>query len=235
MNIRYRSIITFVLNYPGAQPVNPYSLKTLLQRTFWRFWANRSQLGLQLRSCIATSSDLMIYSMNTNVIEEVDRQHNYIGDKSWCMSPMFIWCPMCMAKAFGSKCPTTLVSISLVLVFGSLCSFFHFILLFWNHILICRSDRTKVCAISILLRRVRYLKRKWNCLQNQPCHEIMALFVPYKLSQTRMRSRPVGTRCLIFWSEPSSTFILHVCEQRRLWRDCANAQGRLSLRSSPMW
>ena len=28
-----------------------------------------------------------------------------------------------------------------------------------------------------------------------------------------------------FWSDPSSTSIVHVCEQRRLWRDCANAQG----------
>ena len=33
-----------------------------------------------------------------------------------------------------------------------------------------------------------------------------------------------------FLSDPSSTSILYVCEQRRLWRDCANAQSRLSLR-----
>ena len=39
----------------------------------------------------------------------------------------------------------------------------------------------------------------------------------------------------MFWSDPSSTSIFHVCEQRRLWRDCANAQARLSLRCSPMW
>ena len=25
------------------------------------------------------------------------------------------------------------------------------------------------------------------------------------------------------WLDPLSTFILHVCEQRRLWRDCADA------------
>ena len=37
-----------------------------------------------------------------------------------------------------------------------------------------------------------------------------------------------------FWSDPSSTSILHVCEQRRLWRDCADAQAHLSLRWSPM-
>ena len=33
-----------------------------------------------------------------------------------------------------------------------------------------------------------------------------------------------------FWSGPSSTSILHVCEQRRLWRGCADAQARLNLR-----
>lgn len=38
----------------------------------------------------------------------------------------------------------------------SLFSFFHFILRFWNHILICRSVRHSACAISIRRRRVRY-------------------------------------------------------------------------------
>ena len=33
-----------------------------------------------------------------------------------------------------------------------------------------------------------------------------------------------------FWLDPSSTSILHVCEQRRFWRDFANALARLSLR-----
>ena len=38
-----------------------------------------------------------------------------------------------------------------------------------------------------------------------------------------------------FWSDPSSTrtSILHVCEQRRLWRDCTDAHARLS-RWSPV-
>ena len=85
---------------------------------------------------------------------------HYIGDKSWCISPIPIWCPICIAaKLLGSKCPTTLVSISLVFVLGSLCSFFHFILRFWNQILICLSERTKEWAISIRLLRVRYLKQ----------------------------------------------------------------------------
>ena len=30
------------------------------------------------------------------------------------------------------------------------------------------------------------------------------------------------------WSDPSSTFILYVCEQRRIWRDCADAQKYLT-------
>ena len=38
-----------------------------------------------------------------------------------------------------------------------------------------------------------------------------------------------------FWSDSSSTSILHVCEQRRLGRDCVDAQARLSLRWLPMW
>ena len=37
-----------------------------------------------------------------------------------------------------------------------------------------------------------------------------------------------------FCSDPSSTSILHVGEQRRLWRDCADAQAHLSLRWSPI-
>lgn len=48
---------------------------------------------------------------------------------------------------------------------GSLCSFFHFIRLFWNHILICRSVKFNACAISILLLLVRYLL-KWNSFSN---------------------------------------------------------------------
>ena len=37
-----------------------------------------------------------------------------------------------------------------------------------------------------------------------------------------------------FWSDPSSIFTVYLYEQRRLWRDCADAQARLSLRWSPM-
>ena len=46
------------------------------------------------------------------------------------------------------------------------------------------------------------------------CHEIMVLFILRKLIfQKRMCSHPMSD----FWSDPSSTAILHVCEQRRLW------------------
>ena len=67
----------------------------------------------------------------------------------------------------------------------------------------------------------------------EPSHEIMVLFILRKLIlQTRMRSHPARARCLIF----TRTFcLLHVCEQLRLWRDCANVQARLSLPCSPMW
>ena len=52
-------------------------------------------------------------------------------------------------------------SMSYSTVFSGLLSFFHFILLFWNHILICRSVRQSVWDISIRRRRVKYLL-KWN-------------------------------------------------------------------------
>lgn len=50
-------------------------------------------------------------------------------------------------------------------VFGNLLSFLYFMRLFWNHILICRSDSTNVWAISMRRRRVRYLL-KWNSFSN---------------------------------------------------------------------
>ena len=56
---------------------------------------------------------------------------------------------------------------------------------------------------------------------NEPAHEYMVLFVHRKLIlQTRMRSHPLGLFVWFFVSSFSS--ILHVCEQRRLWWDCAD-------------
>ena len=64
---------------------------------------------------------------------------------------------------------------------------------------------------------------KSNKITYEPCHEIMALVVLRKLIlQTRMRSYPEGLD-VWFWSDSSSTSILHVCGQRRLWRDCGCA------------
>lgn len=61
---------------------------------------------------------------------------------------------------FGAVVPS-LFFLRTFFVFGNLLSFFHFIRRFWNHILICRSDRVSVWAISMRRRRVRYLL-KWN-------------------------------------------------------------------------
>ena len=69
----------------------------------------------------------------------------------------------------------------------------------------------------------------------EPAHEIMALFVLRKFIFSNTHAQPSGgARCLDFWSDPSPTSIVHVYDQRRLWRDCANAQARLSLRWSPV-
>ena len=45
--------------------------------------------------------------------------------------------------------------------------------------------------------------------------------------QTRVRSHPVGLG-VWYLIDPSSISVLHVCESRRLWWDCANAQARLT-------
>ena len=61
------------------------------------------------------------------------------------------------------------------LVLGSLWSFFHFILRFWNQILICLSDRHSVCAISMRRLRVRYLL-KWNSFSSsKACCRVYAV------------------------------------------------------------
>ena len=69
----------------------------------------------------------------------------------------------------------------------------------------------------------------------EPPHEIMALFVlPKLILQMRMHSHQVGLD-VWFLVGLSSTSILHVCEEWRLWRDCVDAQARLSRHWSPMW
>ena len=74
--------------------------------------------------------------------------------------------------------------------------------------------------------------RSW--ILNEPPPEIMVLVVLCKfIFQTYMRNHPVGVD-VWYLVGPFVSSILHVCEQRRLWRDCADAQARLSLRWSPI-
>ena len=79
------------------------------------------------------------------------------------------------------------------------------------------------------LARLPCALKDFHAFPNGPCHEIMVLFVFRKLA-IQWGYMPD------FWSDFSPTSILHVCEQRRLWRDCvdaqASAQARLSLRWS---
>ena len=89
-------------------------------------------------------------------------------------------------------------------------------------------SRSAISCVSEVIIMMHSTKR------NEPCHEIMVLFALRKLIiQTRMRSHPVGLD-VSFLVGPSSTSILNVCEQRMLWRDCADAQARLSLRWLPV-
>ena len=59
------------------------------------------------------------------------------------------------------------------------------------------------------------------------------ILLPYihlgKHMEWTMHGHPVGIDVGFFWSNPSSISILHVCEQRRLWPDCADEQAQLSL------
>ena len=90
------------------------------------------------------------------------------------------------------------------------------------------------CA-SLLLLSIHWEISVFHWKAYESSHEVMALFVLRKLIlQTRMRSHPVLLDVWILVG-PFVYFILHVCKQRRLWRDCADAQARLSLRWSPMW
>lgn len=63
-------------------------------------------------------------------------------------------------------------------------SFFHFMRLFWNHILICRSVRQSAWAISIRLRLVKYLL-KWNSFSNSRVWYRVYVCRPRFLSEKR--------------------------------------------------
>ena len=51
--------------------------------------------------------------------------------------------------------------------------------LFWNQILICRSVRHSACAISILLRRVRYLKQYTVCSRSSDPFCIVTYYIKW--------------------------------------------------------
>lgn len=62
-------------------------------------------------------------------------------------------------------------------------SFFHFIRLFWNQILICRSVRQSACAISMRRRLVRY-RLKWNSFSSSRVWYRVYVCRPRFLSET---------------------------------------------------
>ena len=63
----------------------------------------------------------------------------------------------------------------------------------------------------------------------EPTREIMTLFVPRKFTlQILMRSRPMGIH-VYFLSDPLSTSILYVCEQRKLWRCAVSPEPSLAV------
>ena len=66
---------------------------------------------------------------------------------------------------WGSWWPRVMWGIWGGTTFCILCSFFHFILRFWNQILICLSLKQRAWAISILRLRVKY-RLKWNSFSN---------------------------------------------------------------------
>ena len=73
-------------------------------------------------------------------------------------------------------------------------------------------------------RLMEGLHAEGDCKTNEPCHEIMLFFILRKLILlTRTRIHPVGLYAWFFLSKHTCTSILHVCEQRRLWRAWAFA------------
>ena len=75
--------------------------------------------------------------------------------------------------------------------------------------------------LIILWNKMSHVMRLWHF------SSIVNSFFKCKCADTQ------GGQMSDFRSDPSSTSILHVYEQRWLWWDCADAQARLSLRWSP--
>ena len=56
----------------------------------------------------------------------------------------------------------------------------------------------------------------------------------FSSSSSKVHAQPSSRARYLIFSRTYHLSILHVCEQRRLWRDCTDAQARLSLRWSPI-
>ena len=75
------------------------------------------------------------------------------------------------------------------------------------------------------------VKTKLSLKKFEPSHEIMVFFIFRKIIlQTRMHSHPIGLDVWFFVGPFVYFHTLWVWEQRRLWRDCMDAQASLSLR-----
>lgn len=109
-----------------------------------------------------------IYIIINNNIIIIIRFYKYWvicgGVYNLVISSRWSWVELCVISSLGAELEAMMLlldaleeALDLTFVFGNLWSFFHFILLFWNQILICLSERHKEWAISMRLRLVRYL------------------------------------------------------------------------------
>ena len=118
--------------------------------------------------------------------------------KAW-----FLSYPLSAQRRLWSDWADAQADLSLRWAYRSLCWFCHEAAHFWG---------VPYTAAHVIGLRRKSCHKKYF----EPNHEIMALIALRKLDlQTRMRSNPLG---LHVWSGPSSTSIVHVCEQRRLWQ-----------------
>ena len=93
----------------------------------------------------------------------------------------------------------------------------------WAH----SEDSDQIGRMLIWVFRIVYILLRCT-------HSHFVGFVSMRLIYYRPLYGGASVSCLsAFWF--SFYLHIHVCEQRRLWRDCADAQARLSLRWSPMW
>ena len=98
------------------------------------------------------------------------------------------------------------------LMLFSLLSFFHFILRFWNQILICLSERHRAWAISILRRLVRYLL-KWNSFSSSSVwyrvYAVRALFPSGPVISTILQKTQTISNCTAQHTHTHTTHNTH--------------------------